>query len=90
MRSRYVGNGGAPRPNEIIQVMLGDLDVNISIGNPGSQERLHSRMLKALQVHLISCSRITYKDSSLPTLEPLLKWKPNFNTAFVIGSSTCF
>ncbi|KAL0740981.1 hypothetical protein Bca4012_082494 [Brassica carinata] len=30
MRSRYVGNGGAPRPNEIIQVMLGDLNVNIS------------------------------------------------------------
>ncbi|RID45841.1 hypothetical protein BRARA_I02536 [Brassica rapa] len=30
MRSRYVGNGGAPRPNEIMQVMLGDHDVKIS------------------------------------------------------------
>ena len=30
MRSRYLGNGAAPRPNEIMQVMLGDHDVNIS------------------------------------------------------------
>ena len=30
MRSRYVGIGGAPRPKEIMQVMLGDHDVNIS------------------------------------------------------------
>lgn len=30
MRSRYGGNGGAPRPNEIMQVMLGDHNVKIS------------------------------------------------------------
>lgn len=30
MKSRYVGIGGAPRPKEIMQVMLGDHDVNIS------------------------------------------------------------
>lgn len=31
MRSRYVGNGGGPpKPNEIMQVMLGDHDVKIS------------------------------------------------------------
>lgn len=30
MRPRYVGNGGAPRSNEIMQVMLGDHDVKIS------------------------------------------------------------
>ena len=30
MRSRYAGNSGPPRPNEIIQVMLGDHNVNIS------------------------------------------------------------
>lgn len=30
MRSRYVGVGGPPKPNEIMQVMRGDHDVNIS------------------------------------------------------------
>lgn len=30
MRSRYAGNGSAPRPNETMQVMLGDHDVKIS------------------------------------------------------------
>ena len=30
MRSRYAGNSGPPRPNEIIQVILGDHNVNIS------------------------------------------------------------
>lgn len=30
MRCRYGGNGGAPKPNEIMQVMLGEHDVKIS------------------------------------------------------------
>lgn len=30
MRARFVGNGTGPRPNEIVQVMLGDHNVRIS------------------------------------------------------------